>query len=166
MKKIVFIISVLTGLYSVNAQGIKAGFGAGYATEFETVVASADLVYGITDKIGVGTTVGFGVAESDFSKDVRNTIFFVDLNGRYKVFKELYALAGIQYLSNSFSERGGNVLPLGATIPENTSDFGANLGAGYIYNIIANVNIFAEAKYTFIQDNGYVYGRLGLIFDL
>lgn len=166
MKRIVLILSLIAGIYATNAQGIKAGFGAGYLTEFETFAGSVDLIYDITEKIGVGTTAGFGVAESNFSKDVRNTIFFVDINGRYKVYKELYVLAGGQYLSNSFSEKGGNILPIGDVIPENTSDIGANIGSGYIYNIIDNVNVFGEVKYTFIQDNGYLHARVGLLFNL
>lgn len=166
MKKYIFLLVTIAGLTMANAQGVKAGFGAGYLTEFEAVAASADLVYDITEKIGVGTTVGFGVAESQFSEDVRNSLFFVDLNGRYKVISELYVLAGGQVLFNSFSEKGGNILPISVAIPENTTSIGANVGTGYILNLIDNVNLFAEVKYTFIEDISYLHARLGLMFNL
>ena len=163
MKKYIVLFVMIAGFATASAQGFKAGFGAGYLTEFDTGAASADLLYEVTEKIGVGTTFGFGVSE--FNDDVRNTIFFIDVNGRYKAYKELYLLAGVQYISNSFSEKGGNILPMSGSLPESTSDIGANLGTGYVLNIIDNVNVFGEVKYTFIEDNGYLHARLGLLFS-
>ena len=53
------------------------------------------------------------------------------------------------------------------------SNFGANIGAGYIYHLLSNVNIFAEIKYTLlavesvpVASSGYMQARIGMVFDL
>jgi len=87
------------------------------------------------------------------------------LNARYKVYDEFYVLAGGQYLSINSEELGlGGGNPLGSGIQISSTEFGANIGGGYKYNILDNVNVFTEVKYVAIE-TGYVHGRLGLQFD-
>lgn len=89
----------------------------------------------------------------------------VDLNGRYKVIDELYLLAGGEYISLTVKNTGlgGGSIQGESEVTE--TDFGINLGSGYKYNIMDNVNVFAEVKYVIIEQ-GYLHARLGILFDL
>lgn len=161
MKKIIVIIAVFIAGFNLNAQEWGVGVSGGYLTEIEGFGATADIIYNISEKFGVSTDITYSVADQS---STRAKWLALDLNARYKVIDELYALAGGQYLNVTLKELG---LGGGSINPENelsSSDFGINVGTGYKYNIVDNVNIFAEAKYV-ILEAGYFHARLGLLFD-
>ena len=168
MKKILFIACFLVGITSINAQGFKAGIGVGYVTEVEGVAASADLIYELNEKWGISNTTAFTVAEN---RGIRTKWLALDLNGRYKIVDELYALAGVELLSLSYKSADDfGILTGGGAIPPSSTEFGGNAGVGYKYNLIDNVNVFGEVKYAFIDNvvlasSGYIHARLGFLFD-
>lgn len=89
----------------------------------------------------------------------------MDLNAWYKVIDEFYLLAGGQYLSINIKELGlGGGNPLAGGVVAETDEFGFQAGTGYVYNLVDNVNIFAEVRYAFVE-TGYVHGKLGLRFN-
>ena len=162
MKKIIFIAIALLGINGVQAQGFGMGISGGYLSELEGFGGSVDLISEIDEKWGVAATFTYAVADKD---GIRSKWTIVDLNGRYKVIEELYLLAGGEYLSVNLKELGlGGGDPLSAERSLKGSEFGVNVGTGYIYNIADNVNVFAEVKYV-IMELGYLHARLGLIFD-
>jgi len=162
MKKLFFFAIALLSIYGIRAQEFGAGISGGYLTELEGFGGSVDLISDITEKWGVSATFTYAVADKS---GVRSKWTVVDVNGRYKVIDELYLLAGGEYLYVNLKELGlGGGDPLSTERTITGSDFGVNLGTGYIYNIADNVNVFAEVKYV-IMDLGYLHARLGLIFD-
>ncbi|GEQ86549.1 hypothetical protein ULMS_20570 [Patiriisocius marinistellae] len=169
MKKVLFLICMVCGISAVNAQGFKAGFGVGYLTEIDGVGVSADLIYEFDEKWGIGNTNTFSTAE--FNGSDRINWFAIDLNARYKVYKELYVLAGGEYLSQSLKTKNlfGGFQIGDATFKD--SSFGANVGAGYKIHLVSNVNLFGEIKYTTlsldrgVENSGYIHARVGLLFD-
>ena len=97
----------------------------------------------------------------------------MDLNARYKVYDAFYMLAGGQFLYQTLVEK---TYIDGFESGEQTiksSNFGANIGAGYIYHLLSNANVFVELKYTLladesapVQSSSYMQARIGLVFDL
>ena len=168
MKRILIIAMFLVGMASVNAQGFKAGIAGGYITELEGIGVSADLIYELNEKWGISNTTTFTVIEDN---NIRTKWLALDLNGRYKIVDELYAIAGVEMLSLAYKNASDfGILTGSGNIPPSSTEFGGNLGAGYKYNLIDNINIFGEVKYTFIDNvvlasSGYIHGRLGLLFD-
>lgn len=168
MKKVLVLLCLVAGLGVSQAQGFKAGFAAGYVSEIASVSGSVDLIYELSDKWGISNTTMFTV--NDLPNNDNLKWFALDLNARYKIYDELYALAGGQLLLESLVEKtfiGGFVS--GESTVRN-SEIGANVGIGYKYHIISNVNVFAEVKYTFlnsepVNSSGYIHSRLGLVFD-
>jgi hypothetical protein len=168
MKKVLVLLCLLVGFAVTQAQGFKAGFGVGYVSEIESIAGSIDLIYELNEKWGVSNTTMFTVNELPNNNRLKWLAF--DLNARYKVYKEFYVLAGGQFMSESLLEKqfiGGFV---SGETTVNNAEFGGNIGAGYKYHLISNVNIFAEIKYTLINSepvnsSGYVHGRLGMVFD-
>tara|TARA_R110002124_G_scaffold254044_3_gene419531 strand:- start:31332 stop:31841 length:510 start_codon:yes stop_codon:yes gene_type:complete len=168
MKRIFFIVLFLVGAVSMNAQGFKAGIAGGYISELEGIGVSADLIYELNEKWGVSNTTTFSVVED---RNIRTKWLALDLNGRYKIVDELYAIAGVEMLSLSYKNANDfGILTGSGDIPPSSTEFGGNLGAGYKINLIDNVNLFGEVKYTFIDNvvlasSGYIHARLGLLFD-
>lgn len=175
MKKLLLLLCFFAGFSITQAQeqnfddvGFKAGFAAGYLSEIESFGGSVDLIYQLNDKWSIGNTNMFSVGGLPGTD--RLSWFTLDLNTRYKVYDEFYILVGGQYL---FEEK---------TIKDNTyrenekirdQNFGANIGAGYIYHLLSNANVFVELKYTLLADeslpvesSSYMQVRIGLVFDL
>ncbi len=161
MKKIVFLFVFLFTSAMIYAQGFGAGISGGYLTELDGFGGSADLIYEFDEHWGVSTTFTFAVSEEG---SLRNKWTALDLNARYKVFDELYLLAGGEYLSITLKDNGLGGGSIGGSFEVSDSEFGVNVGAGYKYNIVDNVNIFAEVKYVAVE-TGYIHSRLGLLFD-
>lgn len=161
MKKL-FIFSILFfTAFAINAQGFGAAVSGGYLSELDGIGASGDLIYEFDEHWGVSTNATYAVADET---DTRAKWFAVDLNGRYKVYDELYLLAGGEYLSITLKGLGLGGGSITGESKVTNSDFGINVGSGYKYNLLDNVNVFAEAKYVII-DTGYFHARLGLQFD-
>lgn len=169
MKKYIILLVMIAGISTAGAQGFKAGFGAGYLTGIDGAGGSVDLIYELNEKWGISNTNTFAFAE--IQGDDRLKWFAVDLNARYKFLKRFYAIAGVEYLAITFVDKtnlGGF-----STGDErfHSSEIGGNVGVGYVYNLIDNVNIFVETKYSFLElgeqvdDSGYLHARLGLLFD-
>ena len=115
----------------------------------------------------------FNKLKNELPNKERLKWFTMDLNARYKVYDEFYMLAGGQYLYQTLIEKtyiGG--FESGEQVVKD-SNFGANIGAGYIYHLLSNVNIFAEIKYTLlanesvpVDSSSYKQARIGMVFDL
>lgn len=161
MKNILSILLIFCGAFSMSAQGFGAAISGGYLSELDGFGASGDLIYELDEHWGVSTNATFAVADA---KETRAKWFAIDLNGRYKVYDELYLLAGGEYLNITLKTLGLGGGSIGQESKVSNADFGINVGTGYKYNIIDNVNVFAEAKYVII-DTGYFHARLGLSFD-
>ncbi len=162
MKKVIILVLLFIGVQSIYAQGVGLGVSVGYLSEIETVGFSADFIYEIDSKWGVSTDVTFAFSEES---SIRSTWFAIDINGRYKLYEEFYVLAGGEYLNISFKALGLAGGSIGQEFTSSQNEFGVNLGGGYQYNILDNVNAFAEVKYVLL-DAGYVHARLGILFDL
>jgi outer membrane immunogenic protein len=161
MKKLYVLVFTFFAIYGAQAQGFGIGIGAGYLSEIEGFGGSADLIYEFDEHWGVSSTFTYSVADKE---GVRAKWTIVDINARYKVYDELYLLAGGEYLSVDLKLLGlGGGNPIGAEQSFSTSDYGINAGAGYTYNLIDNVNVFAEVKYV-LMEQGYLHGKLGLRF--
>ena len=161
MKKLYFLAFTFFAVYGAQAQGFGIGVGVGYLSELEGFGGSADLIYEFDEHWGVSTTFTYAVKDQEGVR-AKWTIF--DVNARYKVYDELYLLAGGEYRSVDLKLLGlGGGNPIGAEQRISASDYGVNAGAGYTYNLVDNVNVFAEVKYAFM-DAGYVHGKLGLRF--
>ncbi len=63
MKKVLFLVCFICSIAASKAQGFKAGFGVGYLTEIDGMVYSADLIYELNEKWGIGNTNTFSIAE-------------------------------------------------------------------------------------------------------
>ncbi len=164
MKKIALLITffAIVGITrNASAQGFGGEFHAGYLTEIETLGFGAGLLYDFNETWGVAASGTFA-----FKSIGENNLRWLatDVDVHYTVYDALYALAGAQYLSARFKDRGNLAgFSLSETITT-TSDFGINVGAGYRYPIIDNVSVFTEVKYVVIE-SGYIDARLGLHFD-
>jgi len=162
MKKIYFLAFTFFAICGAQAQGFGIGVGAGYLSEIEGFGGSADLIYEFDEHWGVSSTFTYSVADKE---GVRAKWTIVDVNARYTVYDALYLLAGGEYLSVNLKLLGlGAGNPIGAEQKFSESNFGVNVGTGYKYNLVDNVNVFAEVKYV-LMDQGYIHGKLGLIFD-
>lgn len=164
MKRLILILSLIMVAPATFAQGFGIGVSGGYLSEIDGFGGSADLIYEFNEKFGVSTNATFSVADI---QSLRRKWWIMDLNFRYKVYDEWYVFAGGEYLSETFKELGlGGGNPIGGVTPDIDSNyFGANIGTGYKYNIMDNVNVFADVKYVAIE-SGYVHTRIGLQFDL
>jgi outer membrane immunogenic protein len=163
MKKILLSLCFVISVSAVNAQEVSLGVSGGYLTEIDAVGISADVIVDITERFGVATNATF--SSTDVVED-RLSWFALDLNARYKVFKELYVLAGGEYLTTTFKDKS---FVGGFSIGENketNSEFGINLGSGYKYTILDNVSAFVAAKYVILDPASYFHARLGIIFGL
>ena len=178
MKKLLLLLCLLAGFSFIQAQeqnsddaGFKAGFAAGYLSEIESFGGSVDLIYQLNDKWSIGNTNMFTVSELPTKERLK--WFTMDLNARYKVYDAFYMLAGGQFLYQTLMEKtyvGGFESDEQAV---QSSNFGANIGAGYIYHLLSNANVFIELKYTLladesapVQSSGYMQARIGMVFDL
>ena len=162
MKKLYFLAFTFFAIYGVQAQGFGIGAGVGYLSEIEGFGGSADLIYEFDEHWGVSSTFTYSVKDKE---GVRAKWAIIDVNARYKVYDELYLLAGGEYLSVNLKLLGlGGGNPIGSAQKFSTSDYGINAGGGYTYNLVDNVNVFIEAKYVFM-DQGYIHGKLGLRFN-
>lgn len=163
MKRILLVIVLAISAPSAIAQGFGLGISGGYLSEIDGFGGSADLIYEVNEKFGVSTNATFSQAEN---KSLRRKWWILDLNLRYKVYDEWYVFGGGEYLSETFKDTGlGGGNPIGGDVPdENSSYFGANIGTGYKYNLMDNVNLFADVKYVAIE-NSYFHTRLGIQFD-
>jgi len=178
MKKLLLLLCFFAGFSVIQAQdqyndskGFKAGFAAGYLSEIESFGGSVDLIYQLDQKWSIANTTLFTVSELP-SKE-RLKWFSMDLNARYNVYDKFYMLAGGQFLYQTFIEK---VLVGGFVSGEQaikSSNFGANIGAGYVYHLLSNANVFAEIKYTIlanesepVESSSYMQARIGLVFDL
>ena len=178
MKKLLLLLCFFAGFTVIQAQeqynyskGFRAGFAAGYLSEIESVGGSVDLIYQLDQKWSIANTTLFTVSELP-SKE-RLKWFSIDMNARYKVYDAFYMLAGGQFLFQTLIEKTyiGGFESGEQTIQ--SSNFGANIGAGYIYHLLSNVNVFAEIKYTMltnesvpVESSGYMQARIGMVFDL
>ena len=176
MKNILLLLCFFAGFSFIQAQeqyndskGFRAGFAAGYLSEIESFGGSVDLLYQINQKWSIGNTNMFsvgGLPESD-----RLSWLTLDFNLRYRVYDEFYTLVGGQYIFETKTEKEFNGLTSDYKIKEQY--FGANIGAGYIYHLLSNANVFVELKYTLLADesvpvesSGYMQARIGMVFDL
>tara|TARA_B100000795_G_scaffold263296_1_gene242271 strand:- start:50013 stop:50549 length:537 start_codon:yes stop_codon:yes gene_type:complete len=178
MKKVLLLLCLLAGFSITQAQdqyndsrGLKAGFAVGYISEISSIGGSLDLIYELDNKWSIGNTNMFTVNE--LPNKERLKWFTSDLNARYKVYNELYLLAGGQVLFETLIEKTfiGGFVSGEQTITN--SKFGGNIGAGYKYHLISNANIFVEIKYTRLGSestpvisSGYMQARIGMVFDL
>ena len=178
MKKLLLLLCFFAGFSFIQAQeqnsddaGFRAGFAAGYLSEIESFGGSVDLIYQINQKWSIGNTNMFsvgGLPDTD-----RLSWFTLDLNTRYKVYDEFYMLAGGQFLYQTLIEKTLiDNFNLGEQVVQDTN-FGANIGAGYVYHLLNNANVFVELKYTLladksapVQSSGYMQARIGMVFDL
>jgi len=162
MKKLLFLFLTIGSMYGAQAQGFGMGVAAGYLTELDGFGGSADLIYEFDEHWGVSSTFTYAVSDNE---GVRSKWTILDVNARYKVYDEFYLLAGGEYLSANLKLLGlGGGNPTGGDVTQSVTDFGINAGTGYKYNLMDNVNVYAEVKYVFI-DVGYIHGKLGLLFD-
>ena len=178
MKKLLLLLCFFAGFTVIQAQeqyndskGFRAGFAAGFLSEIESVGGSVDLIYQLDQKWSIANTTLFTVSELP-SKE-RLKWFSMDLNARYKVYDAFYMLAGGQFLYQTLVEK---TYIGGFESGEHTikiSNFGANIGAGYVYHLLSNANVFAEIKYTIlanesvpVESSSYMQARIGLVFDL
>jgi opacity protein-like surface antigen len=162
MKKILVVIALLavTGFTTKSiAQEFGGAMHVGYLTEIETVGFGGSLLYEFNKNWGVAAGGTFAVRSGE--EDLR--WIAADLDVHYTFFEGLYALAGGQYLSMRTKKNEVlNGFVTGESI-ETNSDFGANLGAGYRYNLMDNVSVYTEIKYVTVA-SGYMDARLGLHF--
>ena len=176
MKKLLLLLCLLAGFSFIQAQEqnsddawFKAGFAAGYLSEIESFGGSVDLIYQLNDKWSIGNTNMFSVGS--LTKSDRLSWLTLDFNLRYRVYDEFYTFVGGQYLFETKTEKEFNGLTGDDKIKEQY--FGANIGAGYIYHLLSNANVFVELKYTLladesvpVQSSGYMQARIGMVFDL
>ena len=178
MKKLLLLLCFFAGFSFIQAQeqnsddtGFRAGFAAGCLSEIESIGGSVDLLYQIDQKWSFGITTLFTVNE--LPNKERLKWFATDLNARYKVYDEFYMLAGGQFLYQTLIEKTLiDNFNLGEQVVQDTN-FGANIGAGYVYHLLNNANVFVELKYTLladesapVQSSGYMQARIGMVFDL
>ena len=161
MRKVIFILAVMCGTFAAKSQEFGAAIHAGYLTEIGASGAGGDLTYEFNEKFGLTASGTFAVAEE---KSIRNKWFALDLNGRYNIVDMWYVLAGGEYLSVTVKTLGLGGGSIGEESSVSGSEFGANLGTGYRYNLMDNVNLFAEVKYV-VLEAGYVHARAGIHFD-
>ena len=178
MKKLLLLLFIFGGFSMLQAQekyndtkGFRAGFAAGYLLEIESIGGSIDLIYQIDNKWSIANTNLFTVNE--LPNKERLKWFTSDLNARYNVFDEFYVLAGGQFLNQTLIAKTyiGGFESGEQTI--GSANFGANIGAGYIYHLLSNANVFVELKYTLLaneseplQSSSYLQARIGMVFDL
>tara|TARA_A100000171_G_scaffold53095_1_gene76788 strand:+ start:11628 stop:12119 length:492 start_codon:yes stop_codon:yes gene_type:complete len=162
MKKIILVATLIITSLQLHAQEFGIGAHAGYLTEIDAIGAGIDFNYDFTEKWGISTATVFSATEEG---GIRNKWFAVDLNARYYVVDKLYAFAGGEYLSLTVKTLGlgGGVIG-GTETTVQDSEFGVNLGTGYRYNLVDNVNLFAEVKYVLL-DAGYVHAKAGVHFS-
>lgn len=162
MKKLFLFAITLFCAGGLYAQGFGIGVSGSYFTELDGLGGTADLIYEFNENWGASTSFSFAAADDT---GVRAKWTIVDLSARYSVIDDLYLLAGGQYLSVNLKELGlGGGNPLGSDRIDGSDEFGFHAGTGYVYNLVDNVNVFAEVRYAFV-DSGYVHGKLGLRFD-
>jgi opacity protein-like surface antigen len=162
MRKIFFVIIAILGFTTLQAQGFGIGLSGGFLSELDGIGGTADLIYELDEHWGVSTSYTFATRDDT---GVRAKWNVIDLNARYVVYDEFYLLAGGEYLKINLKQlglSGGN--PVGGDQVADASEYGANAGVGYKYNLVDNVNLFAEMKYAFV-DAGYVHGKFGIRFD-
>ena len=178
MKNFLLLFCFFVGFSAIQAQeqynvtkGFRAGFAAGYLSEIDAVGGSVDLIYQLNERWSIANTNLFTVSKLP-SKE-RLKWFTMDLNTRYKLYDEFYLLTGCQFLYETFIKKtyiGG--FESGEQVVK-SSNFGVNIGGGYVYHLLSNVNVFAEIKNTIlaeesepIKSSGYMQARIGMVFDL
>ena len=176
MKKLLLLFCFFLSLSAIQAQeqynitkGFRAGFAAGYLSEIDAVGGSVDLIYQLNEKWSIANTNTFTLGS--LSEDDRLSWLTLDFNLRYIVYDQFYSLIGGLYTFETKTEKEFGGLTGDNKIKEQY--FGANIGAGYIYHLLSNVNVFAEIKYTIlaeesepIKSSGYMQARIGMVFDL
>ncbi len=162
MKKIILIATIIFASVQLQAQEFGLAAHGGYLTEIDAIGAGIDLNYDFSEKWGISTATVFAATDNG---GIRNKWFAVDLNARYYVVDKLYAFAGGEYLSLTVKSLGlGGGAFLSSTSTTKDSEFGVNLGTGYRYNLVDNINLFAEVKYVLL-DAGYVHAKAGIHFS-
>ncbi|WP_432410411.1 outer membrane protein [Rasiella sp. SM2506] len=162
MKKIILIATIIFTSLQMQAQEFGLGIHGGYLTEIDAIGAGVDLNYDFNEKWGVSTATVFSAIDDG---GIRNKWFAIDLNARYYVVDKLYAFAGGEYLSLTVKSLGlGSGVFLDSEETVKDSEFGVNLGTGYRYNLVDNINLFAEVKYVAL-DAGYVHAKAGVHFS-
>lgn len=162
MKRILLLATILYTSLQLQAQEFGIAAHAGYLTEIDGIGAGLDLNYDLNEKWGISTATVYAVTEDT---GIRNKWFAIDLNARYYVLDKLYAFAGGEYLSVTVKSLGlGGGVILGSEGSATDSQFGVNLGTGYRYNLVDNINLFTEVKYVALEE-GYVHAKLGIHFS-
>jgi len=163
MKKILVLAAIILTAFQIKAQTQEFGIAAhaGYLTEIDAIGAGVDFNFDFNEKWGIATATVFSAKDDNA---VRNKWFAVDLNARYYVVNKLYVFTGGEYLSLTVKGLGLGAGSLNTETTVKDSEFGINLGTGYRYNLIDNVNLFAEVKYV-VLDAGYVHAKAGVHFS-
>lgn len=156
MKKIITAFIAAFVLISVQNSNAQLGVGAGLAfgTEIETLGIQVGATYSLVDNLRLAADVIYFFPKTEGSGDFETDLKWLEFNGNlhYVFYEEItmnaYGLAGLNYSRLSIDEPSSDIPgdgPLGS-ITYSESEFGLNLGIGYMYNL--NLAwFFAEAKY-------------------
>lgn len=164
MKKIIIAIAIFTGISSASAQSFSEGTsviqaGIGFGGAFGTPI-SLGYEYGITEKIGVGLSVGYGSSsESIFGGNYKYTNILVGLKGNYHFYTtdeiDFYGGAILGYnnqsVSTTFTGPGAKTA---------VSDVLFGLQAGGRYYFTEKFGAFAEVGF------GLANFNVGLAYKL
>lgn len=146
MNKSFIICTLAIGLtlFSVNAQAqeFKAGLGAGYGTQIESIAVQGGIIAGFTDQFRVAAD--FKYFFPDYPSGGHNYFWEINSNLHYILLAQLstkiYGLAGINFAHQNVDT------PQKKSLNTNNTEIGLNLGVGAEYGL-GFVSLFGEAKY-------------------
>ncbi len=164
MKKIIIAIAMFAGISSVNAQSFNEGTsvlqaGIGFGGAFGTPI-TLGYEYGVTEKIGVGLSVGYGSkTQSFFGGDYKYTNILVGLKGNYHFYTtdvvDVYGGAILGYNNQSVTT---TFTGPGAQVAASKVLLGAQLGGRYYFT--ESLGAFAELGF------GLANFNVGLAYKL
>jgi hypothetical protein len=147
MKKIIIAVAFMLGVSAVNAQSFEEGtsvvqLGIGVGGDIGTPFAGG-YEYGISDKIGVGATVGYSSYDLGFYK---YTSILLGAKGNYHFYTtdKFDAYGGLSLIYNKLSADTASS-PFGVSPSASGIVFVGQLGARYYFT--DSIGAFAELGY-------------------
>jgi len=179
MKKILFTITLLLSLATITSAQLKVGGGLWYVSDIKSLGISANVNYDFTDNwtgcfdytyVIKNNYVNMSII--DFDANYNNifenvkvypilgfSLTFLSVNEDIEVgpyYEEYASLKSTNYYDPDYPSGSYN-------IKYNETDFGVNMGIGYIVDLSSNLQLMPEIRYT-VGGANYFRGGAKLMY--
>lgn len=168
VKKIAFVIALIGGITTMNAQ-VSAGGGVAFNEGIDAPGLFVKAEFEIMENIAISPSLSYfsGSEAKVLGSSYKNNLFAVDVNGHYKIEimmdeLDVYPLAGLNY--SSYKNGVKVTFDEDESYQNEGNALGLNVGAGGRWKFADQLSVFAELKYTVSNFSQVVLGA-GVLYE-